>query len=96
MHPARIDAERGVCRASAEKHYAATAPDPRERVLPSCELTGAFDHQVWTVAAVEHANGRLRLGFGRVDHLVRAKLTRPFETTLAAARNQRPRARRQP
>src|SRR5580698_1205941 len=87
MHPARIDAERGVCRASTEKHYTAAASDPRKGVAPSCQLTGTFDYQVWTVATVEHANGRLRFGFGRVDDLVGAKLPRPFEATLTPSRN---------
>jgi hypothetical protein len=87
MHPAGIDCQGGIHRASTKKHHSSTTPHSGESVLPPIHLTSALNHQVRTMPMIESTDCFLHPGTPHVNNAIGAELPRPFQTLLSASRN---------
>src|SRR6202022_1000584 len=73
---------------SAEEHHPAAPAHARERVTPSRNLPGTFDHQVGPEAIVEPPNFGSGIARCGVDHAIGAEPPRPFKPLRTAPRDR--------
>ena len=73
VHAARVDFKPSAGGTSAKEHHPAAPPHALERVTPSRNLPGTFDHQVGPEAIVEPRNFAGGIARGGVDYEIGAE-----------------------